>query len=231
MLNRHSFTAFSLTVGCALLLGGLSDVHAQQIYRTLGADGRVSFSDRPAAVAEAKTSGKTANNAAGSLNNPPLPYELREVVSRYPFTLFTSATCAPCATARTFLIQRGVPYAEKTVSSNQDIEALQQISGESSLPFATVGRQQLKGFSDTQWAQFLDAAGYPTESKLPSGYRNPAPEPFIAVTSLPASPALGAEVSNGATGTTVRTRPVRPAVPTPAQAPNSNADSISGIRF
>jgi hypothetical protein len=51
--------------------------------------------------------------------------------------------------------------------------ALQRLSSQNSLPLLTIGTQQLKGFGDTEWSQYLDAAGYPkSNSQLPAGYGN-----------------------------------------------------------
>jgi hypothetical protein len=61
------------------------------------------------------------------------------------------------------------------------------------LPSATIGGQQLKGYSDSEWSQYLDAAGYPKSSTLPAGYRNPAATPLVAKTIAPApAPAAAA---------------------------------------
>jgi hypothetical protein len=88
------------------------------------------------------------------------------------------------------LTSRGVPFNERTVTTAEDAEALQRLAGESSLPFLTIGGQRLKGFSDSEWTQFLDAAGYPKTSALPSGYRNGLSGPLVVV-QKPAAPAPG----------------------------------------
>ena len=41
------------------------------------------------------------------------------------------------------LSARGVPFTEKTVTSNEDVEALKRLGGTSSVPFLTIGGQQL----------------------------------------------------------------------------------------
>ena len=59
---------------------------AQTIYRIVGADGKVTFSDKPPA-AEAKVSTTNAAGRAIGPQEPALPFELRQVVARYPVTL------------------------------------------------------------------------------------------------------------------------------------------------
>jgi glutaredoxin len=106
---------------------------------------------------------------------------LRQVASKYPVTLYTSANCGACGSGRAYLASRGVPFAEKTISSPEDAEALKRIAGESVVPIVTIGGQRLRGYSDSEWGQYLDAAGYPRQSALPASWRNPEPSPLVAV--------------------------------------------------
>ncbi|ABM57677.1 DUF4124 domain-containing protein [Verminephrobacter eiseniae] len=168
-----------LTLACA-------SAQAQTVYRIVGPDGKVSFSDRPPPDAKAQPVRAPAPAAA---NGAALPYDLRQIVNRFPVTIYTGDDCAPCASVRIMLTARGVPFTERTVSSNEDIAALQRLSGSSSLPFGTIGGQQLTGYSDTEWTQYLDAAGYPKQSQLPGNYRRPAPSPLVAIKAVePAAP-------------------------------------------
>ena len=123
----------------------LSAGQAQTIYRIVGPDGKISFSDKPPAAkddASATTAkGKTLPLSGSSAA---LPYELRQVVARYPVTLYTTNNCGPCGSGRSLLTSRGVPFNERTVTTAEDAEALQRLAGESSLPFLTIGGQRLK---------------------------------------------------------------------------------------
>jgi len=169
----------SMALGLALLvMAGVTQ--AQGVYKIVGPDGKVTFSDKPPTAAQSAAGTATPVTPGGNAAGADLPFELRQVVSKYPFTLYTSAQCAPCDSARTLLKSRGVPFSEKTIASAEDSEALQRLSGESTLPYATIGAQKLKGFSDTDWTQYLDAAGYPKNPMLPKSYRNPAATPLVA---------------------------------------------------
>jgi glutaredoxin len=174
--SKNIATYVGLTVTVALLS---INVGAQQLYRILGADGRVTFSDRPPADANAKVTTGKAALAGGDTANANLPSELRAVVSRYPVTLYTSKDCGPCASGRALLTARGVPFAEKIVNTNDDVAALQRISGDNSMPFLTIGGQQIKGYSDSEWTETLSAAGYPTSSQLPANYRQAPAAPLV----------------------------------------------------
>ncbi|MDM0112143.1 glutaredoxin family protein [Variovorax sp. J22R133] len=188
---------------------------AQPVYRQVDGNGRVTYSDQP------PTSSAKPAPRAGTVTALPtdtaLPYELRQVVQRYPVTLYSRDACEPCESAKTLLTTRGVPFTEKTIQTPQDSDALQRLTGQISLPVVTIGAQQLKGFSDGEWTQFLDAAGYPPSSRLPAGYRMPPATPMVATQVAPAQ------------------QPAAPSVATPppaTAAPSGpTAENPAGIKF
>jgi glutaredoxin len=193
---------------------------AQQVYRIVGPDGKVTFSDKAPLDANAKqaplvTSGSTSGGNAG------LPFELRQVADKYPVTLYTSTDCGPCGSGRAYLSSRGIPFTEKTITTSEDAEALKRMAGVNSLPLLTIGSQQLKGYSDTEWGQYLGAAGYPAKASLPATWRNPEPSPMVAVQRRAPQPTdVGAD-----TGKEAARAPAQP------QRPAANNNNPAGIRF
>ena len=217
---RLSGVTFNLLACCAALVFGAAQLQAQTIYRIVGPDGKVTFSDK----APLDATKATATNASGkpvASSDSGLPYELRQLVGRYPVTLYTGATCAPCNSGRLLLQSRGIPFTENTVTTAEDTEALKRISGDNSLPFLTIGGQKLKGFSETEWVQFLNAANYPTTSLLPANYRNPPPKPLVAVQKPATAAPTEAQASNEE----------KPAEREPAAPPPVNSSNPVGIKF
>ena len=222
LIANHVLIATLAALGAAALAPTAT---AQGVFRIVGPDGRVSFSDKPPATTPAK-----APATAGAIQPAPtgsagaLPFELRQVSAKYPVSLYTSADCAPCGAGKAFLTSRGVPFAEKTITSREDFDALQRLAGDTSLPLLTIGGQQIKGYSDGEWQQFLDAAGYPKAPLLPASYRNVAAAPLVIVQRavVPAGDGQGAEPA--AAGQ----RP--PIAPRPA-APGPTGDNPAGIKF
>lgn len=207
-------------VAAAALLGVLAAwslvAGAQQVYRITGPDGRVTFSDRPPPSGAAASIAPVVN-LSGSESLAALPFELRAVAERYPVTLYARPGCAPCDSGRNYLNRRGIPFSEKTVHSLEDVEALQRLAGSPTLPFMTIGGQQLKGYSEAEWGQFLDAAGYPKTSQLPNGYRNPPAAPLVAATQPTTPTAQSAPAQRAPQG-----------LPTPTTPTPSNP---AGIQF
>ena len=205
---------------CTAALLITSQAQAQTVYRAVGPDGRTTFSDKPPDASDNATTTVTGGKpiGTGGAGGATLPFELRQVASKYPVTLYTSSNCTPCGSGRALLSSRGIPFAEKTVTTFEDAQTLQRISGDSSLPFLTIGGQQIKGYSDSEWTQFLNAAGYPQTSTLPASYRNPDAIPLVAV-QKPA-PAVKAEPAQ------TQRAPAEPANP-PVDTPSNPA----GIKF
>ena len=207
----HIRTIASLALLAAALCAG---AQAQTVYRIVGADGKVTFSDKPPISAEQGKIATTGVGAAAAASNTALPFELRQAVSKFPVTLYTSSDCAPCGEGRSLLTNRGVPFNERTISTNEDIAALQRLSGQASLPFLTIGGQKINGFANEEWNQYLDAAGYSKSSKLPPGYSNPPASPLIAVQKPVAKK---------------DDKPEATAAPTPTTTPG--ASNPAGIKF
>lgn len=209
----------------ALALLAALPVMAQGVYRIVGPDGRVTFSDQPPPAANARPSSgpSGAAPAAPATGGAPLPFELRQTASRYPVVLYTGENCAPCNAGRNLLNSRGIPYTEKTINTSEDAEALRRLNSDATLPFLTIGGQKLRGYLETEWTQYLDAAGYPKQSALPPGYRRPAPTPMVAIKPVPGAPSA----TGGTPGGNVPAAPPAP-TETPVQPP---ADNPAGIRF
>jgi len=172
-----------------------SQVLAQGVYRIVGPDGRVTYSDVPPVNnTNAAPVGAAASTSASA--NAQLPLALRKVVSRYPVTLYTNNDCAPCNTGRNLLNSRGIPFTEKTVNTNDDIDAYKRLSGDLTIPMLSIGSQRLKGFSDTEWTQYLNAAGYPEQSALPPNYLRPSAAPLVAAKTVTAPPKAETEAKS-----------------------------------
>lgn len=159
--------------GALVALAAVSPALGQ--YKVIGPDGRVTYTDRPA-PGEARAVAKAPQADAVEL-----PYELRQVVSRYPATLYAAPGCSPCERARAMLRQRGVPYKEFTATTSEDAAELQRREGATDLPILRLGAQRLQGYAADDWQATLDAAGYPRTSRLPSTYRQPAAQPLVNV--------------------------------------------------
>ncbi|HEX4236281.1 MAG TPA: glutaredoxin family protein [Caldimonas sp.] len=208
--SRRS-TSLSHLLAAAALLATAPLVHAQ--YKVVDTDGKVTYTDRAPNTNDGRVTALGARAPLGT-PEPELPFELRQVATKYPVTLYTTTgVCDACVAGRQLLSQRGVPYTERQAVTSEDVDALEKLSGGRDAPTLTIGSQVLRGLAHDTWNQYLDAAGYPRESKLPSGYQQ---RPIAAIVERREQPVARNDVAQPT---------VRRSAPAPAAPP------ASGIRF
>lgn len=193
------------SVATALLLAAPA---AHALFKVIGPDGRVTYTDRPPLASEGRV--MQVNRETGSASDPLLPAALRQVATRFPVTLYTASNCGePCALGRNLLARRGVPYTERTAETDEEREAWVRLVGGLEAPTLRIGQQSLRGYSPVAWDETLDVAGYPRQSALPYNYQAPPPMPLVERKAPPQRP-----------------------TPQPAAAPAADPGSNpSGIRF
>ncbi len=165
----------------AALLLMLSCGAALAQYKVIRPDGSITYTDRPpvdATNVRITPLGRAVQAVAAPAETG-MPIDLRQTAQRFPVTLYATADCAPCDTGRRLLQQRGVPYAERRIGTDEDALALERLVGGRTVPALTIGGQQLRGYSETDWVAYLDAAGYPRESKLPRNWPQPTATPLV----------------------------------------------------
>ena len=160
---------------------------AAALYKVVGPDGRVTYTDRPPSDTSARVTTLDRESVDESPAPDALPPALRQPAMRFPVTLYSTADCPPCDAGRTLLMQRGVPFSEKLIVSNDDAQAMERLLGTRTVPVLTIGTQALRGMSESEWIAYLDAAGYPRTSQLPKGWQPAAATPLVARSAAPAS--------------------------------------------
>jgi glutaredoxin len=214
-----------LTASHALRVAGVLalvlSTPAWALYKVVGPDGKVTYTDR----APTDQPSQTLKTNGAATDTSSLPFVLREVVGKYPVTLYTASGCAPCDQGRTALKSRGIPFTEKTVQSTEDVAALQRTEGTQQVPVLRVGQQQVRGYSEREWGAYLDAAGYPKQSILPRGYAWGSATPLVQLADT-------APAAKKTPGTATSTPAPRQQVISPAPDNGSGSPSSpSGIRF
>lgn len=160
---------------------------AQYQYRWRDPNGQVNYGDIPPSDARDLQRVDSRTTASANDSATALPFELRRASAQYPAVLYVSSGCVPCDNGRAFLRQRGVPFAERTIDSPDDLDELRRVTGIDKVPVLTLGRERLSGFQAAVWTAALDAASYPTESRLPPGYAAEPPQPLVSRASGPAN--------------------------------------------
>ncbi|BBB65559.1 hypothetical protein UNDYM_1306 [Undibacterium sp. YM2] len=159
---------------CSLLSSIFMATAAQaQLYKSVGPDGKVTYSDQPPAANQKVEKKKLPDTLEGGN----LPQELAIVVAKNPVTLYSANGCSPCNDGRNLLKSLGIPFNEKTVNTAADQEKMKQVSGDLQMPLLVISNVKFRGYSMDEWKDALSKAGYPATSKLPKDYRYAAAEP------------------------------------------------------
>lgn len=133
-----------------------------QLYRWTDDSGKVHYTDTPppasAKNVEKKGSARPAEpNPAGQQS-----YALQQAVKNFPVTVYTSKECGnPCKKGLDHLNKRGVPFTEKVVSNQNEIDDLVKLAGAPRVPVLVVGVTVQKDYEEQAWNEALDTAGYP----------------------------------------------------------------------
>jgi len=166
-----------------------------EVYRWVDRAGKVHYSDTPP-PANIHDVERKKLSAPVTLNED-IPYEAQRAQQNFPVTLYVTSGCGtPCDQARSLLNKRGVPFTEKSLNTQEEIDSFFKMSGSNGAPTLAVGKAYLSGFIEARWNKELDAAGYPKTAS----YRQRIAEP--------PQPSAPQKASSGA-----QSAPEAPAVP------------------
>lgn len=153
----------------AVALSFALGAHAQ-VYRWLDEKGRLHAGDTPPPSARELEKVRVAPTPT----EPVEPYALQLARKNNPVTLYTTPKCPLCDRARQLLKARGVPFSEKSVVTDEQVQELVGVVGRDALPSLVVGTKVQDGFAESLYEAMLDGAGYPKKGALPARKQEPA---------------------------------------------------------
>jgi len=134
---------------------------AGELYRWVDAQGKVHYGDMPAPDSKAES-----KKFPAAVHNENESYETSRARQNFPATLYVSENCGDyCTQARNLLNQRGIPFAEKKLVTDEEITAYKKQAGTDNVPALQLGNNYVTGFQAARWHSELDIAGYP---KIPA---------------------------------------------------------------
>lgn len=135
--------------------------HAGKLYKWVDADGNVSYQDK----APPEDSGKVEYKNIGKEKAAAKSDGLEDLAERIPVVLYAVPKCSPCDAARNYLKTRGVPFADKDVSSDLAMQAdLRKRAGSLSVPTIVIGDKVIGEYSQAWLESELNQAGYPQKA-------------------------------------------------------------------
>lgn len=160
---RHSTTLAATLAAVALAFACATQ--AQQLYRWVDKDGRVTYSQTPPPPSAAAKSAQARDLRGSVVEGADMPFATRQAAKDFPVVLYTSPDCGPmCKDARDSLTKRGIPFREVSVADEKTAADLKTATGKATVPTLSVGRDSLAGFDPEGWKSALDNAGYPANA-------------------------------------------------------------------
>ncbi len=149
----------TLLLSICLLIVAINNVAAANLFKWIDKEGKVHYGDKPD---EGAIKAEQKKFAAPSADGDNLSYGVRKAKQDFPVTIFVASYCGEiCVQARALLNKRGIPFAEKNLLTQEDIDAFKIKTGGEALPTLMIGKTVIKGFEAGQWNSELDIAGYP----------------------------------------------------------------------
>lgn len=137
---------------------------AQQLFKSVGPDGRVTYSDRPPTDGRVEKTLKLAPQPSSSLSPQSQSYveQLKRLRAAAPPTaappgqtlLYSASWCGYCRQAKAFMASRGLAYREIDIDSESGLAAFAAAGG-GGIPLLVQGERRLQGFSARSYEAFF----------------------------------------------------------------------------
>ncbi len=145
----------SLMLAAGLLAAAGASLQAETLYKSVGPDGKIVYSDRPptAGKLEKTLDIKTLPNTAippGVLKEMERLKKEGKATAAAPATgtlLFSATGCGYCRQAKAHLAQRGVTYREFDIDTPDGQAAFVQMGGGGGVPLLIRNGEKLRGYS------------------------------------------------------------------------------------
>jgi glutaredoxin len=145
-------------------------VHAETLYKVVGSDGKVTYTDRPPAEGSTVTSLQFANAPSSPLPESVLKYQaelqkslqnrLAQAGKPEPGgtpVLFIATWCGYCTRAKAYLKAKAIAFREVDIDTADGGRAYFEAGGRKGVPLMVAGDKRLQGFSEGAYDKFFAA--------------------------------------------------------------------------
>lgn len=126
-----------------------------EIYKVIGADGKVSYTDKDPQSATAKTEKLKIQTYAGAPSVSSYNGSVRKV------TMLSAQWCGVCRQARAYMVSRKITFEEWDIDQSEFARSKMREVGAKGVPVILVGKQKMVGFSPEGLDDMLQKAGVP----------------------------------------------------------------------
>jgi glutaredoxin len=137
---------------------------AEGVYRWVDSAGQVHYSDLPPPPDAKMVEERMLRD--NRVQGEKMSVAMRKAAETFPITLYTGEPCTGCPAARQYLQERGIPFSEVFLKTNdQIVEAQNKLATKTvSVPTMVVGSKPYVGYNSADWESALDVAGYPPKT-------------------------------------------------------------------
>lgn len=159
----------------ALLFVGVAGMAlgAETLYKTVGPDGKVDYSDKPPADGKVEKTMQFNNLPSSEVPGPSLSYveQLRRfkasqakkpAAQGLDVVLYAASWCGYCRQARSYLAKKNIPFQEIDIDTPRGKESFAEVVGGGGIPVLFAAGQRVNGYSvpayDTLFANWKQPA-------------------------------------------------------------------------
>lgn len=158
----------ALRFALALLALALTPALAQTMYKSVTADGKVVYTDRPPADSKVLKT-LTPDSTPSSALPVSAEEQLRRLKALRPaapaasgVVLYSAAWCGYCTKAKAYLGAKGIAYREIDIDTPDGLASFAQAGGGKGVPLLLAGDQRVQGFSPAAYDQLFANRKAPT---------------------------------------------------------------------
>ena len=157
------------TLACFLVIVAAT-AQAETLYKVVGADGKVTYTDQPPADRKSTTALQFADAPTTKLPASVLKYQAelaksmqnrlaqaKKMDTTGTTTLFSAVWCGYCTGAKAYLQARRIPYREFDIDTPDGGRAYFEAGGQRGVPLILADGKRLSGFSSTAYDYFFSA--------------------------------------------------------------------------
>lgn len=138
---------------CFLLLWENPNTARAEVYKTIGADGRISYTDKPPDTFSAD---KTEKLKLQTYAGDPVVSSSNSAVKRV--VIISAEWCGVCTRAKAYMRSHKIDFEEWDIDKSNFARAKMKEHGAKGVPLILVGKQKMVGFSEATLEEMLKKA-------------------------------------------------------------------------